>query len=344
MKAATIHGPADVRVVEVPDPRLERPTDVIVKVTHAGICGNDLLAYRGQTQVEPGQRIGHEFLGVVDQVGREVVTVCPGDLVVAPFMWSDGACDYCTEGLTSACVRGGFWGRTKGSDGGQGEAVRVPFADATLVGLPTGTPAAVMPALLTLTDVMATGHHAATCAQVRPGATVAVVGDGAVGACGVLAAHRLGAERVIVLGSHTNRTAIAARFGATDIVDERGEAAVAAVSEMTGGHGAQAVLECAGTQDSLATAIAIARPGGHVGYVGSPATTDIKLGRLFTRNVSLTGGVCPVRRYLPELLHAVLTGHLDPSAVFNTTVNLDNLASGYAAMQTRQALKVLITI
>lgn len=344
MKAATIHGPADLRVVEVPDPRPEQPTDAVVRVTHAGVCGNDLLAYRGQDRVPPGRRIGHEFLGVVDQVGPDVVTLRPGDLVVAPFMWSDGTCAYCTEGLTSACVNGGFWGGTKGSDGGQGEALRVPFADTTLVKLPSDAPADLMPALLTLADVMATGHHAATRAQVRPGVTVAVVGDGAIGVCGVLAAHRLGAERIIILGSHADRTAIATRFGATDIVAERGEAAVAAVGDLTAGHGAHAVLECAGTQESLATAIAITRAGGHVGYVGSPTATDIKLGRLFSGNISLAGGVCPVRAYLPELLGEVLTGRLDPAPVFNITVGLDNLAAGYAAMDTRQALKVLVTI
>ncbi|MGW4154742.1 zinc-dependent alcohol dehydrogenase family protein [Micromonospora chersina] len=346
MRATVIHGPNDVRVEEVPDAAVRTPTDAVVRVVLACICGSDLWAYRGVAQRQPGQRIGHEFLGVVEAVGAEVGSVRVGDLVVAPFVWSDGTCDFCREGLHTSCPHGGFWGSV-GSDGGQGEAVRVPYADGTLVKLPAEAAGdeRLLTALLALSDVLATGHHAALAARVRPGATVAVVGDGAVGLCGVLAAKRLGAEQIIALGRHTARTDIARSFGATDVVAERGEAAIAAVRELTRGQGAHAVLEAVGTEDSMRTAISIARDGGAVGYVGVPhgGSAGVDIGQMFDRNVALAGGVAPARAYIPELLADVLAGTIDPSPVFDRTVTLDGVPDGYRAMDERTALKVRIT-
>ncbi|WP_262286098.1 zinc-dependent alcohol dehydrogenase family protein [Micromonospora sp. MA102] len=346
MRATVIHGPNDVRVEEVPDAAVRTPTDAVVRTVLACICGSDLWAYRGVAQRQPGQRIGHEFLGVVEAVGAEVGSVRVGDLVVAPFVWSDGTCDFCREGLHTSCPHGGFWGSV-GSDGGQGEAVRVPYADGTLVKLPAeaaGDPR-LLTALLALSDVLATGHHAALAARVRPGATVAVVGDGAVGLCGVLAAKRLGAEQIIALGRHTARTDIARSFGATDVVAERGEAAIAAVRELTRGQGAHAVLEAVGTEESMRTAISIARDGGAVGYVGVPhgGSAGVDIQQMFDRNVSVAGGVAPARAYIPELLADVLDGAIDPSPVFDRSVTLDGVPDGYRAMDERTALKVRIT-
>ncbi|WP_033823988.1 zinc-dependent alcohol dehydrogenase family protein [Kitasatospora sp. MBT63] len=343
MRATVIHGPKDIRVEEVADPRIELPGDAVVRITHACVCGSDLWAYRGVAARQPGQRIGHEFVGVVEQVGAGVGGLRPGDRVLAPFVWSDGTCAYCADGLHTSCPQGGFWGEV-GSDGGQGEAVRVPFADGTLVRLPDDVDDALMPAVLALSDVMSTGHHAALAAGARPGATVAVVGDGAVGLCGVLAAHRLGAERIIVLGRHADRTAVARTFGAVDVVAERGEAAVEAVRELTGGQGAHAVLEAVGTEESMRTAISVARDGGAVGFVGVPhgGSAGVDLGQMFNRNVALRGGVAPARAYIPELLADVLAGRLDPSPVFDLTVRLDEVPAAYAAMDERRALKALI--
>ncbi len=345
MRATVIQAPHDIQVREVPDPAIERPGDAVVRVLRACVCGSDLWAYRGQAPREPGQRIGHEFLGVIEAVGRDVAGFRTGDLVVAPFVWSDGVCAYCVEGLTTSCPEGGFWG-SAGSDGGQGEYVRVPFADATLVGLPKEAAGDdhLLSALLTLSDVLGTGHHAAVGAGVRPGVTVAVVGDGAVGLCGVLAARRLGAERIIALGRHSTRTDLAVKFGATDVVAERGEAAVHAVRELTGGQGAHAVIEAVGTEQSMRTAIGVARDGGAIGYVGVPhgSGTGLDLGEMFGRNIALRGGVAPVRTYIPELLPDVLSGAVDASPVFDLEVGLDGVPDGYRAMDERTALKVLV--
>ncbi|WP_405764153.1 zinc-dependent alcohol dehydrogenase family protein [Streptomyces sp. NBC_00080] len=345
MRATVIHGPHDIRIEEAPDPVVRKPTDAVVRVVNACICGSDLWAYRGVASRTAGQRIGHEFLGIVEAVGSEVRYLRPGDFVVAPFVWSDGTCDYCREGLQTSCPRGGFWGEV-GSDGGQGEAVRVPFADGTLVKLPkeTADEEKLLPSLLALSDVMSTGHHAAVAARVRPGATVAVVGDGAVGLCGVLAAQRLGAGRIIALGRHEQRTAIARAFGATDVVAERGEAAIEAVKELTCGQGAHAVLEAVGTEESMRTAISIARDGGAVGYVGVPhgGSAGVDISQMFDRNVTLAGGVAPARAYIPELLPDVLSGAIDPGLVFDRTVDLDGVPDGYRAMDDRTALKIRI--
>ncbi|WP_392669484.1 zinc-dependent alcohol dehydrogenase family protein [Streptomyces sp. LN785] len=344
MRATVIHAPHDIRVQEVPDPAIQQPTDVVLRVLRACICGSDLWAYRGESARQPGQRIGHEFLGIVEEAGSEVSGFSVGDLVVAPFVWSDGTCAYCAEGLMTSCPQGGFWGSV-GSDGGQGEAVRVPFADGTLVKLPAAAASddRLLTALLALSDVLGTGHHAAVGAGVKPGTTVAVVGDGAVGLCGVMAAKRLGAERIIALGRHQVRTDIARAFGATDVVAERGDAAVAAVRDMTGG-GAHAVIEAVGTEQSMRTAVGIARDGGSIGYVGVPhgSGTGLDLDVMFDRNIALRGGVAPVRAYIPELLPDVLAGTIDPSPVFDLTIGLDEVPAGYKAMDERTALKVLI--
>ncbi|WP_448316838.1 zinc-dependent alcohol dehydrogenase family protein [Streptomyces sp. CO7] len=345
MRATVIHSPRDIRIEEVPDPVVRQPTDAVVRVVNACICGSDLWAYRGVASRVPGQRIGHEFLGIVEAVGSEVRGFRPGDFVVAPFVWSDGTCDFCREGLHTSCPEGGFWGEV-GSDGGQGEAVRVPFADGTLVGLPEEAAGEekLLPGLLALSDVMSTGHHAAVSAGVRPGTTVAVVGDGAVGLCGVLAARRLGADRIIALGRHGARTAIARSFGATDVVAERGEDAIEAVRELTGGQGAHAVLEAVGTEQSMRTALSITRDGGAVGYVGVPhgGSAGVDISQMFNRNVTLAGGVAPARAYIPELLPDVLSGAIDPGLVFDRTVGLDGVPEGYRAMDDRTALKVRI--
>ncbi|MFD8115543.1 zinc-dependent alcohol dehydrogenase family protein [Streptomyces microflavus] len=346
MRATVIHAPHDIRVEEVPDPAIRLPTDAVVRVLRACICGSDLWAYRGESARQPGQRIGHEFLGVVEETGAGVDGFTVGDLVVAPFVWSDGTCAYCADGLTTSCPEGGFWGSV-GSDGGQGEAVRVPHADGTLVKLPAAAASddRLLTALLALSDVLGTGHHAALGAGVTKGSTVAVVGDGAVGLCGVLAAKRLGAERVIALGRHSARTDIARRFGATDVVAERGEAALAAVRELTRGEGAHSVIEAVGTEQSMRTALDIVRDGGAIGYVGVPhgSASGVDLGVMFDRNIALRGGVAPVRTYIPELLPDVLDGTIDPSPVFDLSIGLDEVPAGYRAMDGRTALKVLIT-
>ncbi|WP_199550399.1 zinc-dependent alcohol dehydrogenase family protein [Streptomyces sp. N35] len=345
MRATTIHAPYDMRVEEVPDPEIQQPTDAVLRVLRACICGSDLWAYRGEAARQKGQRIGHEFLGIIEETGSDVRGFRAGDLVVAPFMWSDGVCDYCAEGLTTSCEHGGFWGAV-GHDGGQGEAVRVPHADGTLVKLPAGAASDdhLLTALLTLSDVMGTGHHAVLGAGVREGSTVAVVGDGAVGLCAVLAAKRLGAERIIALGRHQVRTDIALRFGATDVVAERGDEAVEAVRALTKGQGAHCVVEAVGTEQSMSTAVNITRDGGAIGFVGVPhgSGTGLDLGVMFDRNIALRGGVAPVRTYIPELLPDVLDGTIDPSPVFDLTVGLEEVPDGYKAMDARTALKVMV--
>jgi threonine dehydrogenase-like Zn-dependent dehydrogenase len=344
LRATVYHGTRDVRVEDVPDATLREPTDALVRVTHACICGSDLWPYRGEMLVygENG-RMGHELMGVVEAVGAEVRTLRPGDRVIAPFAFSDGVCEYCSAGLHTSCVQGGYWGGE--NDGGQGEAVRAPLADGTLVKLPGEvdlSDSRLATALATLTDVVGTGHHAALNAGVGPGATAVVVGDGAVGLCGVLAASRLGAERIVVMGRHDERLEVARRFGATDEVRERGEAGIARVRELTGG-GAPHVLECVGTSQAIETAVAVCRPGGTVGHVGFP-TEPVSLMEAYNGNIALRGGVAPVRAYIPELLEDVLAGRIDPSPVLDLTVTLDEVPQGYAAMDERRAIKVLVTV
>ncbi len=337
-----MYGAGDVRVESVPDARIVEPTDALVRVTRACICGSDLWPYQSMQPSEVGNRMGHEFIGVVEAVGRDVRTIRPGDVVVAPFAWSDGTCEFCQEGLHTSCVHGGWWGGTK-LDGGQGEAVRVPLADGTLVALPVGQDDVLMPSLLTLSDVMGTGHHAALAARVGPGRIAAVVGDGAVGLCGVIAAKRLGAERIIMLGRHADRVALAREFGATDVVSERGDEAIERVRELTGGHGAHSVLECVGHGQAMDTALRIARPGGAVGRVGVPQGDELPAARpSFFGNVTIAGGPAPVRAYIEALLPDVLEGRIQPGRVFDRVARLDEVPDGYRAMNDREAIKVMI--
>ena len=342
MKATVMYGAHDVRIEEVPDAGLSEPTDALVRVTRACICGSDLWPYNSMPRSAVGNRMGHEFVGVVEDVGADVGSVKKGDLVVAPFAWSDGTCEFCQQGLQTSCLHGGWWGGTE-LDGGQGEAVRVPQADGTLVVLPVEPEHALMPSLLTLSDVMGTGHHAAVSARVQPGAVAAVVGDGAVGLCGVIAARRLGAEQIIMLGRHPDRIALACEFGATDIVSERGDAAIEQVRALTGGLGAHSVLECVGHGEAVRTAVRIARAGGAVGRVGVPQETTIPEAQpSFYANVTIAGGPAPVRAYMHELMPDVLEGRIEPGRVFDRIIAIDDVPDGYRAMNEREAIKVMI--
>src|SRR5437588_4542128 len=300
MRATVMYGAGDVRVETVPDARLIEPTDALVAVTRACICGSDLWPYKTMEHSETSRVMGHEAIGVVEAVGAGVRNLKAGDLVVMPFAYSDGSCVFCHEGLHTSCVHGGFFGTVEVA-GAQAEAVRVPLADGTLFVLPVGRDDALMASLLTLSDVMGTGHHAAVAAKVSPGKTVAVVGDGAVGLCGVIAARRLGAERSIILGRHSDRIAPAREFGATDVVSERGDEAVERVRELTGGLGVHSVLECVGLEQSMLTAVSIARPGGAVGRVGVPQNETMPASQpAFYNNITVSGGPAPVRAYIEE--------------------------------------------
>lgn len=342
MRATVIHGAGDVRVEEVPDPRIQQPADAIVQVLRSCICGSDLWPYRSMPPSPEGQRIGHEFLGVVADTGSDVSGFRRGDLVVAPFVWSDGTCDFCREGLQTSCRHGGLWARD-GVDGGQGEAVRVPHADGTLVRLPVAADTALLPSLLTLSDVFPTGHHAAVKAGVGPGTSVTVIGDGAVGLCAVLAARRLGAEQIILMGRHKDRTDLGREFGATDVVAERGDEGIERVRELTGGDGSHAVLECVGYRQAVETGLGVVRDGGAVSRVGAPQYGELPLDfGTFFRNITLTGGVAPARAYIEELMPDVLAGRVEPGKVFDLTTDLDDVPDGYRAMADRRALKVLV--
>jgi threonine dehydrogenase-like Zn-dependent dehydrogenase len=342
MRATVMYGAGDVRIENVPDPSIIEPTDAIIRVVRACICGSDLWPYNDMPKSETGQSMGHEAIGVVTDVGSDVRTVKPGQIVVMPFAISDGTCEFCHEGLNTACVHVGFFGNN-GTNGAQAEALRIPYADGTLYPLDAGDDDALMPSLLTLSDVMGTGHHAAVAAQVAPGDRVAVVGDGAVGLCGVIAAKRLGAEQIIVMGRHADRIALAREFGATDVVSERGEEAVERVKELTGGYGVHSVLECVGTGDSTLTAVEIARPGGAVGRVGVPHYEAIPGSEpSFYKNVSIAGGPAPARAYIDELLPDILDGRIDPGRVFDRVVRLDGVPDGYRAMNDREAIKVMV--
>src|SRR5829696_499277 len=343
MRATVMYGAGDVRIEDVPDARLIEPTDAVVRVTRACICGSDLWPYNQMEHGETGRGMGHEAVGVVEEVGADVRTLKAGDLVVMPFAFSDGTCDFCHEGLHTACVHGGFFdGLSTGA--AQAEALRVPLADGTLYPLQVGEDDALMPSLLTLSDVLGTGHHAAVVAGVKAGDSVAVVGDGAVGLCGVIAARRLGAEQIIIMGRHEDRTSLARELGATDVVAERGDEAVQRIMELTGGSGVHGVLECVGTDHATETSVAIARPGGAVGRVGVPHYETIPLAQpLFFKNVKVGGGPAPVRAYIDELLPDILEGRIEPGKVFDRTVGLDGVPDGYRAMADRESIKVLVT-
>jgi threonine dehydrogenase-like Zn-dependent dehydrogenase len=342
MRATVMYGAGDVRVENVLDATIRQSTDALVRVTRACICGSDLWPYKLMDPDAEGRRMGHEAIGVVEAVGTDVHTLKVGDVVVMPFAWSDGTCDFCREGLQTACVHGGFFG-TAEVPGAQAEAVRVPLADGTLFALPGGADDALMPSLLTLSDVMGTGHHAAVVARVAHGSTAAVIGDGAVGLCGVIAARRLGAEHIVLMGHHDDRIALARAFGATDVVRERGEEAIARVRELTGGFGVHAVLECVGTDQSLQTAVGIVRAGGAIGRVGVPHYDTLPQAQpMFYRNIIVGGGPAPVRAYISELLPDVLEGRIEPGRVFDRGVGLDEVPDGYRAMNERTAIKVMV--
>ena len=342
MRATVMYGAGDVRVETVRDASLIERSDALVRVTQACICGSDLWPYKLMAPVETGLRMGHEAIGVVEAVGADVRTLEAGDVVVMPFAYSDGTCVFCHEGLPTSCIHGGFFG-TDQVAGAQAEAVRVPQADGTLFVLPARADEALMPSLLTLSDVMGTGHHAAVSAGVGRGKAVAVVGDGAVGLCGVIAARRLGAEQIIILGRHPDRIALAKAFGATDVVSERGEEAVERVRELTGGSGVHSVLECVGTDQGMRTAIGITRPGGAVGRVGVPHYEAIPASEpAFYNNVTISGGPAPVRAYIAELLPDVLEGKIEPGRVFDRVTSLDEVPDGYRAMNEREAIKVMV--
>jgi threonine dehydrogenase-like Zn-dependent dehydrogenase len=342
MKATLMYAAGDVRVENVPDPVLREPTDAIVRITSACICGSDLWPYGSMPANDHGRRMGHEFIGVVEDTGSDVTTLHRGDLVVAPFVWADNTCDFCREGLQTSCRHGGGWG-APGVDAGQGEAVRVPQAQGTLVELPVAPDSALMPSLLTLSDVFCTGHHGVVTAGVRPGQSVTVVGDGAVGLCAVLAAKRAGAEQIILMGRHTARTDLGRDFGATDVVADRGEDAVEKIRDLTGGDGTHAVIECVGTEESLATAVGGVRDGGVISRLGVSQYTQVPMGfDTMTRNLTLTGGAAPARAYIEELMPDILDGTIAPGRVFDRTIGLDEVPDGYRAMADREALKVLI--
>lgn len=341
MRVTTIHGTRDIRLEDRPAPSITAPTDAVVRVAASCICGSDLWPYRGENEITPGATIGHEMVGVVEEVGAEVASFRPGDFVVVPFCHSDGTCPACVHGMTSACSHGAM------TTGGQGEYALVTQAEGTLMlGAPRGElpDESLLSSLLTLSDVFPTGWHCAVAAGVRPGHTVVVVGDGAVGLCAVLAASEMGAERVVAMSRHPQRQEIARQFGASHVVTERGEEGAAQVLELTDGVGADAVLECVGTDSSMKQAFLSARAGSTVGFVGVPHGVELPVRRMFGRNIGLAGGVAPVRAYLPELLRLVTEGSVDPGLVFDVRMPLTDVAEGYRAMDERRAVKVLLEV
>jgi threonine dehydrogenase-like Zn-dependent dehydrogenase len=333
-----MYGAGDVRVENVPDPVLQAPTDAVVRVVRACVCGSDLHPFHNMPASAEGAPMGHEFVGVVEEIGADVSTLRRGDFVIAPFAYSDNTCEFCREGLHTSCRQGGFFSTA------QAEAVRVPLADGTLVTAPAGEDSALLPSLLTLSDVFLTGHHAAVKAGVNARTTVTVIGDGAVGLSAVLAAKRLGAERIVLMGRHKARTDLGREFGATDVVAERGEEGIAQVRELTGGDGTHTVLECVGYRSAYEMAYGVVRAGGVISRVGVPQYEEapIGFGSLFGGNITLTGGPAPVRAYIEELLPDVLEGRIEPGKVFDRTVGLDGVPDAYRAMDAREALKVLV--
>jgi threonine dehydrogenase-like Zn-dependent dehydrogenase len=343
MRATMIYGAGDIRVEDVSYPTLVHPTDAIVRIVRACVCGSDLHGYGGRSADDPAKAMGHEFIGIVEEIGADVKTITVGDFVIAPFSYADNTCEFCLEGLQTSCAHGGFWG---GGDvgGGQAEAVRSPFADGTLVKVPGPVDASMYPSLLTLSDVYATGFHAAHMARVSAATTVTVIGDGAVGLMAVLSAKRLGAERIILMGRHKMRTDLGMTFGATDVVAERGDEGIARVLELTKGVGTHTVLEAVGYRDAYDMAVGVVRSGGVISRVGVPQYQEAPIGgaSLFMRNITLTGGVAPARAYIEQLLPDVLSGKVNPGLVFDKTVSLENVAEGYRAMADRTALKVIV--
>ena len=338
-----MYGAGDVRVITVPDPTIVNSTDAIVRVTRACVCGSDLHPFHSMPNSAEGTPMGHEFIGVIEEIGKDVATLAVGDFVIAPFAWSDGTCEFCLEGLQTSCTHGGFWAGN-GIGGGQAEAVRVPLADGTLVKVPGTVDESQYASLLTLSDVYGTGWHAAHRAGITGGETVTVIGDGAVGLLAVLSAAQMGAERIILMGRHESRTDLGRQFGATDVVAARGDEGIAEVIELTGGSGSHVVLEAVGHMPAYEQAVGVVRPGGVISRVGVPQyeSAPIGFGSLFGKNVTLTGGPAPVRAYIEQLLPAVLDGTVNPGLVFDRTVSLEDTPLGYTAMDDRTALKVMV--
>lgn len=345
MRATFLYGAGDVRVENVPDPVITLPTDALVRVVRSCICGSDLHPYHSKPASPRGTPMGHEYIGVVEDIGSDVTTLKRGDFVIAPFAYSDNTCVFCREGVHTSCLHGGFYG-SKGVGGGQAEAIRVPQADGSLVVVPgIDESSELLPSLLTLSDVYLTGYHAAHMGRVEAGRIVTVIGDGAVGLSAVLAAKQLGAERIILMGRHTSRTDLGRVFGATDVVAERGAEGIAKVMELTGGEGSHVVLEAVGHMPAYEQSCGIVRPGGVISRVGVPQYEEapIGFGSLFGKNVTLTGGPAPVRAYIEAAIPQVLDGTINPGLVFDRTITLDEVPAGYAAMDAREALKVLVT-
>jgi threonine dehydrogenase-like Zn-dependent dehydrogenase len=343
MKATYMFGAGDVRIENVADPVIQQPTDAIVRVTRACICGSDLHPFHSMPDSTEGTPMGHEFIGVVEEIGSDVVTMKKGDFVIAPFAWQDNTCVFCREGMQTSCLHGGFYA-AGGVGGAQAEAVRVPLADGSLVKVPGQVDEALYPSLLTLSDVYLTGYHAAHMGRVEAGKTVTVIGDGAVGLSAVLAARQLGAERIILMGRHTSRTDLGIEFGATDVVAERGDEGIQKVMDLTNGEGSHIVLEAVGHMPAYEQAYGIVRPGGTISRVGVPQYEEapVGFGSLFGKNVTLTGGPAPVRAYIDAAIPLVLDGTIDPGRVFDQTVTIDDVPVGYKAMDARDALKVMV--
>ncbi|MGW0036526.1 zinc-dependent alcohol dehydrogenase family protein [Gordonia sp. NPDC003376] len=336
MRATIIHAPGDIRLENVPDPTITHPTDAIIRLSATCVCGSDLWNYRGVNKISTPFAIGHEYAGVVEEVGSEVTSVRPGQFVVGSFIASDNTCEICRAGYQSGCEH------LQPVRGAQAELLRVPLADGTLVATPELPDADLVPDLLAASDVLGTGWFGATAANVGPGKTVVVVGDGAVGLLAILAATELGAERIIAMSRHDSRAALARRFGATDVVAERGADGVAAIKELTGGLGAHSVVEAVGTDESMTQAIDATRAGGHVGFLGVAHGVEISGDKLFRRLVHLHGGPAPVRRFLPHLIELILDRKINPGKVFDLTLPLSEVAEGYAAMDSRRAVKTLL--
>lgn len=338
MRAVVMHAPGDVRVEELERPTLVEPTDAVIRLTATCICGSDLWGYRGISPVNEPRRMGHEYIGIVEEIGDGVRDIRVGDYVVGSFVASDNTCEICQAGYQSRCIHHVMMGAT------QAEYARIPHADGTLVKVPGEPTPEQARSLLAASDVLGTGWFAAVAAEAGPGKTVAVVGDGAVGLLAILAAKRLGAERIIAMSRHADRQALARRFGATDIVEERGDDGVARIKELTGGYGAHSTVEAVGTQESMMQAIRATRPGGHVGFVGVAHGVSLEGRELFLSEVHLHGGPAPVRRFLPELIESIMNGEIDPGVVFDLTLPLEQAAEGYRAMDERRAVKVMLTV
>ncbi|MEO8658158.1 MAG: zinc-dependent alcohol dehydrogenase family protein [Bryobacteraceae bacterium] len=336
MRGTFIHGPGDIRFEERPDPVIVAPTDAIIRTSVTCVCGSDLWPYRGANPIQQPTPMGHEYCGIVEEVGNAVRNVKPGQFVIGSFATSDNSCPNCLQGYQSSCVQ------REWISAAQAPYLRVPLADGTLVPTPELPSNDMLPSFLTLSDVMGTGWFAADAANVKPGATVVVVGDGAVGLLAVLSAKLLGADRIIVMSRHEKRQKLATEFGATDIVTERGAEGVARIKDLTRGGGADSALECVGTQESMQQAIQSVRPGGWVSYVGVPHGVNLDGAQLFFGHVHLHGGPAPVRRYLPQLIDQVFAGKINPGKVFDLELPLEQVAEGYRAMDERRAIKTLL--